>query len=178
MSDTTEHAGHATRRHAGDDQRPDERALARFVTHEARLLDEKRLDEWLALFVPEGHYWVPLTPGQRDPRLHASLMYEDHLLLTLRIERLKSPRAFSQQPPSRCHHVLQQPEVEHDDVQAGRWVLRTPFLYSETRGDDTQRYAATAWHTLVLRDGELRILEKRVDLLECETMLPSIQLFL
>lgn len=156
----------------------DERALARFVVREARLLDEKRFDEWLALFVPEGHYWVPLAHGQQDPKLHASLMYEDHLLLTLRIERLKSPRAFSQQPPSRCHHVLQHPEVDEADPHAGRWVLRTPFIYSETRGDDTQRYAATAWHTLVLRDGALRLLEKRVDLLECETMLPSIQLFL
>lgn len=171
MSETMESGGRTA-------ARIDERALARFVVREARLLDEKRFDEWLALFAPDGHYWVPLAHGQTDPKLHASLMYEDHLLLTLRIERLKSARAFSQQPPSRCHHVLQQPEVDEADPQAGRWVTRTPFLYSETRGDDTQRYAATAWHTLVLRDGALRILEKRVDLLERETMLPSIQLFL
>ena len=31
-----------------------ERELVRFVVREARLLDEKRLDEWLALFAPEG----------------------------------------------------------------------------------------------------------------------------
>ena len=31
---------------------------------EARLLDERRYDEWLALFSDDGFYWMPLTPGQ------------------------------------------------------------------------------------------------------------------
>ena len=33
---------------------------ADFVAHEARLLDERRHDEWLALFADDGRYWVPL----------------------------------------------------------------------------------------------------------------------
>ena len=45
-------------------------------------------------------------------------------------------------------------------------------------GDESQRYAATAWHTLVRADGGLRIRLKRVDLLNCDAALPSIQLFL
>ena len=55
-------------------------------------------------------------------------------------------------------------------------MIRTNFIYTETKGDDSQRYAAVAWHTLV---GEpLRIRLKRVDLLNCDAALPSIQLFL
>jgi 3-phenylpropionate/cinnamic acid dioxygenase small subunit len=156
---------------------PTEQDLARFVVREARLLDEGRLDEWFALFADGGHYWVPLSHGQTDPVLHNSLAYEDTLLLRLRIERLKSPRAFSQQPPSRCHHLLQQPEVDRLDNAANTYVTRTPLLYSETRAGTTLRLAATVYHTLAVIDGALRIRLKRVDLLECETALPSVQLF-
>jgi len=159
-------------------RRPTEQDLARFVRHEARLIDEKRLDEWLELFTEDAHYWVPATPAQSDPFNHNSLAYEDRLLLQLRVERLKSPRAYSQRPPSRCLHVLQEPDVEKLDYERGDFVTRTPFLYTETRGDESQRYAATAWHTLVWRDERLRIRLKRVDILNCDAALPSIQLFL
>jgi 3-phenylpropionate/cinnamic acid dioxygenase small subunit len=157
---------------------PSEQDLIRFVVREARLLDEKRFDEWYELFAEDGYYWVPLAPGQTDPLNHTSLAYEDRLLLQLRIERLKSPNAYSQKPPSRCLHVLQTPEVERSDPARGEYVTRTAFLYTETRGDESQRYAATAWHTLVWSQEGLRIRLKRVDILNCDAALPSIQLFL
>jgi 3-phenylpropionate/cinnamic acid dioxygenase small subunit len=159
-------------------ERPTEHELVRFVVREARLLDEKRFDEWYELFTDDAFYWVPATPGQADPHLQNSLAYEDKFLLQLRIERLKSPQAYSQKPASRCHHVLQVPEVESADRVRNEFVLRTPFVYTETRGDESQRYAATAWHTLVWADEQLRIRLKRVDILNCDAMLPSIQLFL
>ena len=145
-----------------------------FVVREARLLDEKRFDEWYELFAEDGHYWVPASPNQLDPLNHNSLAYEDKLLLKLRIERLKQPTAYSQKPASRCHHLLQAPEIENS--KKDEFLIRTSFIYTETRGDDSQRYAAVAWHTLV--GGPLRIRLKRVDLLNCDAALPSIQLFL
>jgi 3-phenylpropionate/cinnamic acid dioxygenase small subunit len=150
----------------------------RFIYREARLLDEKRFDEWYELFTEDAYYWVPLSASQKDPLGHNSLAYEDKLLLKLRIERLKLPTAYSQKPASRCLHVMQMPEVEKADTAKGEYLARTPFLYTETRGDESQRYAATAWHTLV-RSGEgLKIKLKRVDILNADAMLPSIQLFL
>jgi 3-phenylpropionate/cinnamic acid dioxygenase small subunit len=151
-----------------------EQDLVRFVVREARLLDEKRFDEWYELFADDGFYWVPAVHGQKDPHLENSLAYEDKFLLKLRIERLKSPQAYSQQPASRSHHVLQLPEIE--DLEQLR--TRTSFIYTETRGDESQRYAATAWHTLASVQGQLKIKLKRVDILNCDAMLPSIQLFL
>jgi 3-phenylpropionate/cinnamic acid dioxygenase small subunit len=159
-------------------KQPADDELVRFVLREARLIDEKRFEDWYALFADDGYYWVPASPGQPDPLNHNSLAYEDKLLLQLRIERLKSPLAYSQKPASRCHHLLQTPEVEKRDPERGEYLTRTKFIYTETRGDDSQRYAATAWHTLVPVDGRLRIKLKRVDLLNCDAALPSIQLFL
>jgi 3-phenylpropionate/cinnamic acid dioxygenase small subunit len=157
---------------------PSQQDLIGFVYREARLLDEKRFDEWYELFTEDAYYWVPVAPGQTDPLSHNSLAYEDKLLLKLRIERLKSPLAYSQRPASRCHHLLQAPEIEKSDPQRGEFLTRTQFIYTETRADDSQRYAATAWHTLVWTEERLRIRLKRVDILNCDAALPSIQLFL
>jgi 3-phenylpropionate/cinnamic acid dioxygenase small subunit len=154
-----------------------EAELARFVIKEARLIDEKRFDEWYELFTDDAHYWVPLVPGQADPLAHNSLAYEDKLLLKLRIERLKSPRAYSQQPQSRCLHVLQRPEVESMDPANNEYVVRTAYVYMETRAEDQQVYGCTALHTLTVVEGRLRIRLKRVNLLNCDAALPSIQLF-
>ena len=158
--------------------RPTIADLVRFVKHEARLIDEKRYDEWYELFTEDAHYWVPAVHGQTDPLLQNSLAYEDKLLLKLRIERLKSPLAYSQRPASRCLHVLQEPDIEKADHEHGEYMTRTPFIYTETRVDESQRYAAIAWHTLVSTDDRLRVRLKRVDILNCDAMLPSIQLFL
>ena len=147
-----------------------------FVAHEARLLDERRYDEWLALFTDDGRYWVPLQgAAQQEGAPHNALADEDRLLLSLRIERLKNPRAHSQHPASRCQHVLQGSTV----TQAGdeRCELRTPFLYVEVRGERHVTLAGSCFHRLVKVGSAWRIRLKRVDLLDAGAPLPAIQLF-
>lgn len=151
--------------------------IIRFLYHEARLLDEKRWDEWYALFTEDAVYWVPLTRDQPDGINHTSLAYEDKLLLRLRIERLRR-HPPSQHPASWSQHVLQVPEIDEADDAAGRWKTRTAFCYAEARGDEMQTYMGTLVHDLVDDHGELKIRLKRVNLLNCDAALPSIQLFL
>lgn len=152
--------------------------LVTFVYDEARLLDERRYDDWLALFSEDGFYWMPLTPGQTDPLLQVSLMYEDKLLLQVRVERLKGGRTFSQQPASRCHHLLQQPTVERRDDVAGRYTVRTAFHYIETRQDTQTLYAGWSSYELIAVQGRLRIKLKRVDLVNSDAAFGNIQLFM
>ncbi len=152
--------------------------LRAFVYSEARVLCEKRFDEWYELFTEDAFYWIPLAPGQVDGLNHVSLMYEDKLLLKLRIERLKNARSYSQHPASRSHHLLQMPDVEHVDEAGGVYVTRTQFIYTEVQGDTQQVYAGTVFHTLAREDGKLKIRLKRIDLLNCDASLPAIQLFM
>ena len=151
--------------------------LARFAYDEARLLDEKRFDEWYELFTDEGIYWIPLVRGQPDGINHTSLFYDDKLLLRVRIERLKSPRSFSQHPPSFCQHVLQQPAVERQ-ATGDCWIVRTPFVYLEAQRDEQIVLAGVSWLHVAELDGRLRLRLKKVELLNCDAALPSIQLFL
>ena len=158
---------------------PGERALLDFVVREARLLDEKRYDEWNALFLDDAIYWVPLVPDQPEGLEHTSHLHEDKLLRDLRIERLKSPRAFSQQPPTRSLHLLQTPIVEPGDAaRPDEHVLRTVFQYTESQGDELNTFHGVAWHRLVVdANGALRIRQKRVDLINSDAALPAVQLF-
>lgn len=151
-------------------------ALADFVYQEARLLDEKRFEEWFDLFTEDARYWMPLTRGQPEGELHTSLLYEDKLLLKVRIQRLRHPNAFSQQQPSFCQHVLQQPAVEVADASGGRYVMRTPFFYFESQLDRQLILAGVMSHHLVSSEGKLRIRLKKVELVNCDAAFPSIQL--
>jgi 3-phenylpropionate/cinnamic acid dioxygenase small subunit len=153
-------------------------ALEDFVYHEARLIDEKRFDEWYGLFTDDARYWMPLTRGQPNGETYTSLFDEDSLLLKVRIERLRTPNAFSQQQPSFCQHVLQHPAVEEAEAGANRYVVRTPFMYFETQLDTQLILAGVVHHHLTSVDGALRIRLKKIELVNCDAALPSIQLFL
>lgn len=153
-----------------------EQDLVEFVYHEARLIDEKRFAEWLDLFTEDGLYYMPLTRDQPDGRLHTSLYYEDRLLLRVRIERLSHPNAFSQGEPSWCQHVLQAPRIE--SRSGDLVILRTPYVYAESQGDHQEIYLAVAWHHLTMQAGRLKMRMKKIDLLNRNAALPSIQLFL
>jgi 3-phenylpropionate/cinnamic acid dioxygenase small subunit len=157
---------------------PSDDDLIELVVREARLIDQQRFEEWLDLFADDGRYWMPLEWEQTDPRLATSLMYEDKLLLQIRIERLKGNRTFSQKPRSRCHHVLQVPQVEKRDEPGNEYVTWTAMHYVESRLDEQDLYAAWATHTLAVINGALKIKLKRVDLVNSDAALRSIQLFM
>lgn len=147
-----------------------------FIAHEARLIDEQRFDEWLALFADDGRYWVPLQgAAQQEGAPCNALADEDRLLLSLRVQRLKNPKAHSQHPRSRCQHVLQASTQVAGDREACE--LRTPFLYIESRGERQLLLAGATTHRLARAGESWRIRLKRVDLLDAGQPLPAIQLF-
>lgn len=148
--------------------------LIDFIYDEVRMLDEGRFSEWLDLWLPDGHYWMPLDYNQTDPLNVTSLMYEDLFMLKLRVERLNGERTFSQKPKSRCHHVIQRPFV--DRMEGDTFETTTFMHYVETRLDEQQLLAVTAKHELKEVDGQLRIANKRVDLLNCDAAFRNIQL--
>ena len=145
-----------------------------FIYAEARMLDEQRYDDWLALWLEDGHYWMPLDYQQTDPHLVTSLMYEDYFMLRLRVQRLSGARTFSQKPKSRCSHVIQRPFI--DQMTDTSVTTTTSMHYVETRMDEQFLLALTATHELKVEDGAIKIANKRVDLLNSDAAFGSIQL--
>jgi benzoate/toluate 1,2-dioxygenase beta subunit len=146
------------------------------LEREARLLDERRFDAWLDLYVPECLYWVPGTPGG-DPRREIAFAFDDRRQLEGRVYRLGTGYAWSQIPPSRTSRLVANVEV-FGTARADEHMERSNFLVSEHRAGETRALAGAYAHRLVQRDGAWKIAVKQVNLLECDRSLrnPSILL--
>ena len=149
-----------------------------FIYEEAFLLDTMQWDKWLALYDQDSRYWMPMEWDQKDPIMQQSLMYEDMLLLTIRVERLSGERTFSQKPKSRCHHILQAPKILEINEVNKTCKTRTAFAYTETRGDILERFSGWASHDLKLVDNNIKIGLKRIDLINFDAPFSNIQLFM
>jgi 3-phenylpropionate/cinnamic acid dioxygenase small subunit len=143
--------------------------LEQFILHEARLLDERRFRDWMALFTEDGTYWVPAVPDQRSPFDQASLFYDDRDLMRTRIERLEHPRIHVQTPPSRTAHLVGNVLVESVDETKDEYIISSTVIMVEYR-DEQQRLFAGRQHHRLRRDGTgFRITQKRVDLINCDS---------
>jgi 3-phenylpropionate/cinnamic acid dioxygenase small subunit len=138
--------------------------LEAFVLHEARLLDEQRFGDWLALFAMDGTYWVPTRPGQGSPQEALSLVYETRKLLEVRIERLQRADVHVQTPPSRTVHHVSGMEILEPTDKSWSFEVRSSLIVAEWRLDEARWFAARVQHGLRREAGELRIVLKRVDL--------------
>ena len=143
-----------------------------FLEHEARLLDEAKFDDWLALFTADAWYWVPSEPGQNNPHDTVSLIYDDRRLLETRVRRLASPRMYSQEPRSRCSRMVGNVSIEEAD--ASGVTVRSKFLMLEYRRQSQRLFGGTALHRLVQAGGAIRIAWKRVDLINCDAPMDGI----
>lgn len=147
----------------------DRAQLRDFLEHEARLLDERRFREWMELFAEDGTYWVPAAPDQQSPLDQASLFYDDRALMRTRIERLEHPRIHVQTPPSRTVHLIGSVQVEKDDAGTGEYVVRSNVIMVESRDDQQRIFAGRQQHRLRHAGESLRIVQKRVDLINCDS---------
>ena len=150
--------------------------LVQFVYDENRLLDERRFEEWFELFADDGVYWVPARVGQTDKEGEPSIALEGRLLLKLRIERLGHERAHSLRPQVRSMHVVQQP-VPGEPVD-GLNAVSCNMAYFEYQAGQQLVLGAQVRSLLREAEGRLSIVEKRVQLLDCDGYLPAIQLFI
>jgi 3-phenylpropionate/cinnamic acid dioxygenase small subunit len=150
----------------------DIRRCEQFLLQEARLLDEGKFDDWLALFTPDAWYWVPSEPDQPDPIETVSLIYDDRRLLETRVRRLASPRVYSQEPRSRTSRIVTNVTIE----EAGKdtCTARSKFMMIEYRREQQRLFGGTALHRLVQTNGRIMIASKRVNLVNCDAPLDGI----
>jgi 3-phenylpropionate/cinnamic acid dioxygenase small subunit len=168
----------AVTRPLGRTERPSARTVLdlagceQFLLREARLLDEARFDDWIALFTPDAWYWVPSQPDQPDPHDTVSLIYDDRHLLETRVRRLASPRMYSQEPRSRTSRIVANVTIEEAEGTAR--TVRSKFVMIEFRRDSQRIFGGTAFHRLVHTESGLRIAWKRVDLVNCDAPMDGI----
>ncbi|MBO0707294.1 MAG: aromatic-ring-hydroxylating dioxygenase subunit beta [Candidatus Dormibacteraeota bacterium] len=148
-------------------------AAQALLYREARLLDERRFDEWLELFTSDAHYWLPIRDeGSLGQAGEPSLISDTRSGMEERVFRLTRTLAHAQNPPSRTQHDVMNVEVvEESGTEA---VVRCNQTVHEMREGDTfhvglahpRVFAARCRYVLVVHDDGWRIREKRCDLLD------------
>ena len=130
--------------------------LQKFYFHEAWLLDERLLDDWLDLLTEDILYMMPRRKNvmrrERDREFtgpgQMNLFEDDKELMRVRIARLETDMAWAEDPPSRTTHVISNLMIEPQEN--GEVKAKTAFVvYKSHLETDSAFYAG--WRDDILR---------------------------
>ena len=142
-----------------------------FLFREAELLDERRLEDWLALYAPDAWYWAPVLPDANERGLALAHIDEDHTQLEARVRRLRQPNAWSEHPPARTCRLVGNVRITGQSAD-GELTVRSALIVHEYRNrgftDTHCTYAGTVRHGLRPLADDFQIAWKRVDLVDAE----------
>jgi 3-phenylpropionate/cinnamic acid dioxygenase small subunit len=152
------------------------RGVSEFVYREARLADEARYAEWLALWADDGVYWVPATTDPTaTPESRISHIYDNRARLETRVTLLQTGLRYSQEPASLMRRVVSNVEVTAGE--GGELVAESNFILAELSvqaGPAMHWWAGRTTHRLRRIDGELRMSGKKVVLVNAAEPLPNL----
>jgi benzoate/toluate 1,2-dioxygenase beta subunit len=109
---------------------------------------------------------MPSQPRQTDPLGVPSIMYEDHAILSMRVQRLLEARALVLTPMPRTTHLVSNIEVE--DAEGDDITAQAAFICVEHQGERQRMFSGRHAYQLGRENGSFRIKMKRVDLLNCD----------
>lgn len=140
-----------------------------FLVREARLLDQERYDEWIDdLLADDLHYWMPAQETlfrQEDtgPDPHAMNFYNDtKASLRMRVSRLKTGTAWSENPRTRYRHLVTNVEVAGADTPDHYRVLSNVLVY-RNRLERDEYWLVAAREDLLRREaGALRLARRHI----------------
>jgi 3-phenylpropionate/cinnamic acid dioxygenase small subunit len=137
--------------------------VEQFLYRQAEILDGKKWQDWIDLFTPDGIYWMPPAPDYKTWDGQPAIFAEDKNLMTVRMNRVLHPDAWSQRPLWETNHVVSNVIIEK--ASGDEIVARSRFHMMELRRDSVRHFGGRYQHTLVRgADGVLRIRLQRVDL--------------
>jgi len=149
-------------------------AIAALVLEEARLLDEARYEDWLALYADDAYYWAPHRPEQTDPLNEISIFYDDRMLMEARVRRLTDGKGHAVSPPIATVRVVSGTTLDSTADGGKEAVVQSKFVMLEHRLGEQRTYGGTAHHCLRRSGSGWRIAWKRVDLVNAEGILETI----
>lgn len=149
----------------------DQQAIEQFVYKEARLLDTRRFEDWLALFAGDAVYWVPAGHDDIDPTQHVSIIYDTLQGMHKRVGRLNSGFAYAQDPASRTHRLVSNVEVVSRAADAIE--IATMMLLVELSRHKQTIHSARCEFLLRRHGDDWRIASKKVNLLKNNEVLES-----
>lgn len=143
--------------------------VTQFYFHEAALLDKQQFSDWMELFTDDARYWMPVrrTVLSRDRGKEftkpGDMAYfdDDKEMLHSRVKKLASPYSWSEDPPSRTRHLVNNVRIlRHQDnlleVESNFHLYRVRFEAEENNWFGYRR------DTLLQTDDTFRIKSRKI----------------
>ena len=140
--------------------------VEQFLYREARYLDDREFDKWLACYAPDCEFWMPAWDDDdtlvTDPEREISLIYYNNRGgLEDRVFRIKTDRSSATSlPEPRTSHNISNVEIVRQDGDLVE--VRFNWLTMYYRYQNIDPYFGTAFYTLDVSGPEPLIKKKRI----------------
>ena len=143
-----------------------------FLFHEADLLDQWRLPEWLELFTDDAEYQVPCMdlPADANPDTNLFYIADDRFRLGERVKRLMKRTAHVEFPHSKTRHIVGNVRLKprpDDDID-----VSAVFTTYRSKDGITDLYLGSSKYRLAPTEGGFKIKSKRC-VLDTDALRPS-----
>lgn len=139
--------------------------ICAFLFQEARFLDERDWDSWLALYDENCTFWMPAWDDDgeltEDPQSQISLIwYGRRAGLEDRVYRIRTERSSATIPDTRTSHNITNVEI----VEQANGVLKLRFNWHtmSIRYNHTDHFCGTSFYTLDTSGASPIIKDKKV----------------
>lgn len=158
--------------------------IAEFLYHEAELIDDGRLREWLELMTEDVVYQVPIRVQREqtdDSRVTGVMgnsfhLDENYTSLEMRVDRIETGFAWAEDPPTRLRHVIGNVRVKADGDAPEEVAVRSNLLLYHARWDRPDYHVLSGERHDVLRrvDSAWKLARRKVVL--DNTVIPTLNL--
>ncbi len=143
---------------------------------EARLLDERRYDDWLGMLAEDVTYWMPSNGDGIDPNREIALVYDDLAKMRNRIGRLATGVAHAQSPPSKTRRLVS--NVQLDATEGNAAIVFSAFILYELRRGKERVFAGRCEYHLRREDDRWKIAAKKVVLVNNDEVIDNLTFIL
>ncbi len=162
-----------------------QRRVEQFLYREARLLDNERWDDWLALMAEDIHYWMPTMENRRRADKNGSYavdrgaLYNDNLVdLTRRVTRFKQPTAWAEDPATRHAHVVAGIEVYQGEAP-GEFIVHSTFVNYRSRVEKDNDLLVGRREDVLRAEGDsFRLARRKIIITQSVLMAKNLNTFL
>ena len=141
--------------------RPD---IEDFLYHEAALLDDWRLAEWLELLTEDAEYIIPAAGLLRsaDATTALALVRDDRSRLAARVKQYLDGTVAAESPPSRLRRMVSNVRIVGSDANAVH--VSANIVVYRFRSERMDTFVGTLEHVLLRTGATLKIRRRRVTL--------------
>ena len=155
----------------------DVRDVEAFLYREARFADENDYDAWEALWTDDALYWVPADGADTDPVTHVSIIYDNRNRIATRMKQVRTGKRYAQSPPSSLRRLISNVELlggRRDPGGGTDLEVGANFLVLEARPRGNEVWGGRTTYRLRRLDGEIRLVFKKVVLVDNDKAIPTL----